>query len=135
MKTLSVHTAEELIGRWRLRAERWRSGYNDVSTAHAIDCCAVELEAILMAHMELEAAHHGDPEPSRSFSWSGRGGSGRDLDEPSRSILPVERHGEELDDLCQNPRHNHHRYASGPDCMDFRDDANALGEWARGERP
>lgn len=67
MRTLTVHTADELVARWRLRAERLRTEWGDVSTAHAIDCCAVELEAILLASMELEAAHHGDPEPAVDF--------------------------------------------------------------------
>jgi hypothetical protein len=54
MRTLTVHTADELVERWRIRALRWRFAWGDVSTADAVEACADELEAVLRVAMEAE---------------------------------------------------------------------------------
>lgn len=63
MRTLTVHTADELVTRWRTGAAQRRALWGEMDErAHAVEICANELEAILLASVELEAAHHGDPE-------------------------------------------------------------------------
>ncbi len=75
MRTLTLHTADELVERWRRRAvaaaenaidsaaKGWdfTAGYGE-GMAQGYRVAAAELLAILAASMELEAAHHGDPE-------------------------------------------------------------------------
>jgi hypothetical protein len=78
MRTLTLHTADALITRWKARAhaldleagkrpaddriERMLAG-EARAQAQALRVCAAELAAICAASMELEAAHHGDSEP------------------------------------------------------------------------
>jgi hypothetical protein len=71
MRTLTLHTADDLVERWKRRAEElsaaegvsgpYERGYKD-GEAQAYRCAAAELMAIVAVSMELEAAHHGDPE-------------------------------------------------------------------------
>lgn len=73
MRTLTVHTADELATRWKRRAFDLNNESRNARTttekarlldvAQAYRCCAAELDAITAVSMELEAAHHGDPEP------------------------------------------------------------------------
>jgi hypothetical protein len=74
MRTLTVHTADELAVRWKRKAMQLmesedalesmgRNGEALKAAAQAYRVCAVELQALLAVSMELEAAHHGDPEP------------------------------------------------------------------------
>jgi hypothetical protein len=76
MRTLTVYTADALVERWKRRAVElvtdldrlgddlgdYERGYKE-GEAQAYRCAAAELMAILAASMEMEAAHHGDPEP------------------------------------------------------------------------
>jgi hypothetical protein len=71
VRTLTLHTANELALRWKAKAARLnadsvaaetvteRARLLDVATAYR--ACAAELDAITAVSMELEAAHHGDP--------------------------------------------------------------------------
>ena len=75
MRTLTVHTADDLIARWKgwamdsqvaAEAMEGRPGYNrgyEHGKAQAYRVAAAELMAIVAVSMELEATHHGDPEP------------------------------------------------------------------------
>lgn len=72
MRTLTVHTADELAVRWKRMAlkltaeaestEVAGAGVAIRAAAEAYRVCAVELQALAAVTMELEAAHHGDPE-------------------------------------------------------------------------
>lgn len=69
MRTLNVYTVDELVERWKRRAVNLAdpgtvlgSGQYEQGQAQAYRCAAAELMAILAASMEMEAAHHGDPE-------------------------------------------------------------------------
>jgi hypothetical protein len=79
MRTLNLHTADALVTRWKKRAfdldQRAEQGYEnphpgvarlladlDRERAQGYRVCAAELAAIVAVSMELEAAHHGDPE-------------------------------------------------------------------------
>jgi hypothetical protein len=76
MRTFTVHTADELVARWRAKAERSRTVWQDESCAHVVEVCADELEALLLASLELEAAHHGDPDalwPEAGAVWEAEG--------------------------------------------------------------
>ena len=83
MRTLTVHTADDLLTRWKEKAFRLdlSAAERDHTTsqgrqlagldrerAQAYRVCAAELAAIVAVSMELEASHHGDPEPNR---WPG----------------------------------------------------------------
>ncbi len=114
MRTLTLHTADELVERWRARAERRRTVWGDPDGAHQIECCATELAAILAASMEMEAAHHGDPEPLSLTSPPGTGWTGRPGD--CR--------------VCGVGLPQHHFQCPVPEA-----DPNALREWLAGERP
>jgi hypothetical protein len=77
MRTLTLHTADDLAVRWKRKAfelgeramsyPQHRIGRHlaalDREAAQAYRVCATELDAIVAVSMELEAAHHGDPEP------------------------------------------------------------------------
>jgi hypothetical protein len=86
MRTLNVHSADELQMRWKARAMeldlRAEGGYEqmtyaahikahmadlDRERAQAYRVCAAELAAIVAVTMEQEAIHHGDPEQSPDF--------------------------------------------------------------------
>jgi hypothetical protein len=76
MRTLTVHTADELVERWKRRAMDREAvaarviignGDYEMGEAQAYRCAAAELMALLAASMEMEATHHGDPEP---VDWS-----------------------------------------------------------------
>jgi hypothetical protein len=124
MRTLTVYTAESLVERWKARAERLRTVYGDVGTAHQIECCAAELEAILAASMEMEAAHHGDPEPDTTCSRCGENispnavGGWANFD---RVAMGAGHYAV----LCPDGIHTHSPEA----------DPNALLEWSQGVRP
>lgn len=72
MKTLTLHTADELLTRWKTKAHQLDLAAEGFSTAalklpfqeaaQAYRVCAAELAAIVAVSMELEAAHHGDPD-------------------------------------------------------------------------
>lgn len=74
MRTLTVHTADELAVRWKRKASDLNAAARTTRTpteaarlldvAQAYRVCAAELDAITAVSMELEAAHHGDPEPT-----------------------------------------------------------------------
>ena len=73
MRTLTVHTADELLARWKRRAcelmvADTKPGAFEEGVAHGYRICAAELMALVAVSMELEATHHGDPEPNR---WPG----------------------------------------------------------------
>lgn len=73
MRTLTVHTADELVEQWRLRALRWRVAWGDSSTAHAVDVCAAELQGLLDAAIAAEAADHAEPHDDAAnglLNWS-----------------------------------------------------------------
>lgn len=77
MRTLTLHTADELVERWKRRAfELDHPSHPDRTAAQAYRVCAAELMAIVAVSMELEAAHHGDPEQEETalanalFEWS-----------------------------------------------------------------
>lgn len=105
MRTLTLHTAADLVERWRSKASvgaRVGTDY-DRGMAHAYRVAATELEPLCAVSMELEAAHHGDPEP--------------------------------VDDLCQNPSHDGHRLAEYTDCMTWdRDDIASGNVWPESDR-
>ena len=108
MRTLTVHTADELVERWKRRAIKLLADPTDdyfEGMAQGYRVCAAELMGILAVAMEQEAAHHDDPEPP--------------------------------DDVCQNPDHGNHRFAVGAECMSWDNpaDPNALLEWSQGQRP
>ena len=75
MRTLTLHTADALVERWKgwamdsqkaAEAMEGRADYNrgyEHGKAQAYRVAAAELMAICAVSMELEAAHHGDPEP------------------------------------------------------------------------
>lgn len=78
VRTLTIHTADELVTRWKAKAHQLdldadanpvRTSYLvDTARAQAYRVCAAELAAIVAVSMELEAAHHGDPEVDRFAS-------------------------------------------------------------------
>lgn len=66
MRTLTLHTADELAVRWKRRAvELEGTNAYEQGKAQGYRVCAAELLAIVAVSMELEAAHHGDPEVDR----------------------------------------------------------------------
>jgi hypothetical protein len=72
MRTLTVHTADELAQRWRRLAHVLDGQAAETALPEAAPrireiaqtyrVCASELMALVAVSMELEAAHHGDPE-------------------------------------------------------------------------
>jgi hypothetical protein len=67
MRTLTVHTADELLTRWKRKAAELMvadtdPGLYEEGLAHGYRVAAAELAAIVAVSMEMEAAHHGDPE-------------------------------------------------------------------------
>jgi hypothetical protein len=78
MRTLTLHTADELAARWKRQAaelsERGalralKGGHNnrlmsdlDNQQAQTLRCCASELQALVAVSMEQAAIDHGDPE-------------------------------------------------------------------------
>lgn len=110
MRTLTLHTAADLVERWRSKASvgaRVGTDY-DRGMAHAYRVAATELEALCAVSMELEAAHHGDHECCPNCGEPGDPG--------------------------------HHWLAEAEAYVCFgRDsehlDENALMEWAQGRRP
>jgi hypothetical protein len=72
MRTLTVQTADELAVRWKRKAFDLNASAKEARTpteaarlldvAQAYRVCAAELDAITLVSMELEAAHHGDPD-------------------------------------------------------------------------
>jgi hypothetical protein len=84
MRTLALHTADELAVRWKRWAEHlsaeiadsdrfvanmgdYERGYKE-GRAQAYRVAAAELQALTAVSMELEAAHHGDPEPDSELA-------------------------------------------------------------------
>jgi hypothetical protein len=116
VRTLNVYTVDELVERWKRRAMNleddpaghspYEYGYAN-GQAQAYRCAAAELMAILAASMEMEAAHHGDPEPDESGCRIGR-----------PACLGNVRCGEDT-----------------PCFLRRAADANALMEWSQGLRP
>jgi hypothetical protein len=89
MRTLDLHTADDLAVRWKKRAAEAAASCNAgdefdgyyAGLAEAYRAAAAELDAVAAVTMEMEAAHHGDPEPFHEQT-------------PARSFLPVDRHGD-----------------------------------------
>ena len=76
MKTLSIHTCDELVERWKRWAEELddgRMGTYEAGKAQGYRVCATELMAVISVSMELEAAHHGDPRRSRARTATAAG--------------------------------------------------------------
>ena len=75
MRTLTVHTADELVERWKRQAIKLLADPADdyfEGMAQGYRVCAAELMGILAVAMELEATHHGNPEPVDWSSYPGR---------------------------------------------------------------
>ena len=97
MRTLDIHAADELVTRWKRRAfeldlsaerrptDRIGRLLRDLDRekAQGMRVCAAELAAVVAVTMELEAAHHGDPEPDERTGARRRperlDGSGREM--------------------------------------------------------
>lgn len=67
MRTLTLHTADDLVVQWKRRAMELAdtvlgAGDYEAGLAQGYRVAAAELAAIVAVSMELEAAHHGDPE-------------------------------------------------------------------------
>lgn len=114
MRTLTVQTADELVERWKRRAAKLGrithstpSDY-ELGQSYGYRAAAAELMALVAVTMELEAAHHGDPECCPN------------CDEPG------------------DPGHHWLAEAEAYVCFGRDSehlDENALMEWAQGRRP
>jgi hypothetical protein len=150
MRTLNVHTADDLAVRWKRRAfdlnneargartVTEKARLLDVATAYR--ACAAELDAITAVTMEMEATHHGDPEDGL-----GRPGWRCGAEGPERGQtcdLSVGHDGPH----CKAPPYgtmwaqteNDPQPTSGYDAhgnFHVGVDPNALMEWSQGGRP
>ena len=126
MRTLTVHTADELATRWKRRAMELAdsclgAGDYEAGMAQGYRVAAAELQAICAVSMEMEAAHHGDPEGlpcfaarpqpqgDREAAKQGSHGGHHDRAEPDQRSMVNGRHRiEPLGPLGLQSEINHH---------------------------
>jgi hypothetical protein len=132
MRTLTVHTADELAQRWKRQAfdldQRAHRHADDsigrmltaldAEKAQVFRVCATELQAIVAASMEMEAAHHGDPEPDNDVA---EGNVWPRIGDPfAQTVVEVVGGGADAEPEMET---------------EIVSDPNALMEWSQGRRP